>query len=72
MIPADIYSVPFTQGSQRALHTDLQAVQGVEVNVMTIVVRMVMDHPGPGIWYVMLFLGHFQISWASWWLEAEG
>lgn len=32
MIPADIYSVPFTQRSQRAPQADLWAVCGVGVN----------------------------------------
>lgn len=60
MIPADIYSVLLTQHSQRAQPADLRAVHEWKRMVMTMVTMMVMDHPGSGIWYVMLFLGHFQ------------
>lgn len=70
MIPADIYSVPFTQQSQRAPQTDLRAVHGVEVNG-----NGHSDEDGDGssrLWYLICHVvsGAFPISWASRWLEA--
>lgn len=62
MIPADIYSVPFTQRSQRAPQADLRAVHRVEVNGN--------DHSdedgdgSPRLWYLICHVvsGAFPIS----------
>lgn len=72
MIPADIYSVPFTQWSQRAPQADLRAVHGVEVNC-----NDPSDEDGDGsprLWHLIcrVVSGAFPISWASRWWEAWG
>jgi hypothetical protein len=50
MIPADIYPVPFTQGSKRTLLL-IYGLPGMRKwRVMGTMVKMEMDHPGSGIW----------------------